>query len=135
MASLLRPPPAIGIEAKSCSEFRAEEVPMFILERPGRAIAATAPTNKSLAQRSKSLDTGKATKKLPRRSDPARPHCCSGPPLRRARLSWTGFRHQPNNGEESDVASFQKQFDEATGRACAAVNRSRGSAYWMRRIL
>jgi hypothetical protein len=40
---------------------------------PGQAIAATAPTNKSLAQRSKSLDTGKATKKLPRRSDPARP--------------------------------------------------------------
>ncbi|HVI66713.1 MAG TPA: hypothetical protein VM910_29680 [Bradyrhizobium sp.] len=40
---------------------------------PGQAIAATAPTNKSLAQRSKSLDTGKATKTLPRRTDPARP--------------------------------------------------------------
>src|SRR5262249_19230123 len=38
IASLLRPPPAIGIEAKSCSEFRAEELPILILERPGRQL-------------------------------------------------------------------------------------------------
>src|SRR5262249_43531905 len=28
------PPPAIGIDAKSCSEFRAEEVPLLIIDRP-----------------------------------------------------------------------------------------------------
>jgi hypothetical protein len=32
-----RPPCAIGIEAKSCSEFRAEEVPLLILDPPGKA--------------------------------------------------------------------------------------------------
>src|SRR5262249_25523521 len=29
-----RPHPAIGIDAKSCSEFRAEEVPLLIIDRP-----------------------------------------------------------------------------------------------------
>src|SRR5215471_15467290 len=31
-----RPPPAIGIEAKSRSEFRAEEVPLLIVDPPGQ---------------------------------------------------------------------------------------------------
>src|SRR5262249_15950608 len=31
-----RPPPAIGIDAKSCSEFRAEEVPLLIIYPPGQ---------------------------------------------------------------------------------------------------
>src|SRR6516164_7041626 len=31
-----RPPPAIGIEAKSCSEFRAEEVPFLIIDPRGQ---------------------------------------------------------------------------------------------------
>ena len=80
---------------------------MLILERPGKGFAATAPTNKSLAQRSKSPDTGKATKRLPRRSDPARPHRRSGPQLRRARRAWRRLRHQPTTGKESDVATLQ----------------------------
>jgi hypothetical protein len=32
----LRPPPAIGIEAKSGLEFRAEAVPLLIIDPPGR---------------------------------------------------------------------------------------------------
>src|SRR5262245_65999804 len=31
-----RPPPAVGIESKSCSEFRAEEVPLLIINPPGQ---------------------------------------------------------------------------------------------------
>src|SRR5262249_34040792 len=31
-----RPPPAIGIDAKSCSEFRAEEVPLLIVDPSGQ---------------------------------------------------------------------------------------------------
>src|SRR5262249_4303794 len=31
-----RPPPAVGIESKSCSEFRTEEVPLLIIDPPGQ---------------------------------------------------------------------------------------------------
>src|SRR6478672_4802403 len=45
-----RPPPAIGIEARSCSEFRAEAVPLLIIDRPaGRNCPRMASTNKCLA--------------------------------------------------------------------------------------
>src|SRR5262249_25413347 len=37
----IRPPCAIGIEAKPCSEFRAEERRLLILEPPAGAIATT----------------------------------------------------------------------------------------------
>jgi hypothetical protein len=63
------PPCAIGIEAKSCSEFRAEELRLLILEPPAGAIATTmAATNKCLAESNKSDAGGKATKKRIRRS-------------------------------------------------------------------
>src|SRR5262249_42512216 len=42
------PPPAAGIESKSCSEFRTEEVPLLIIDPPGQAQLAS--TNKCLAQ-------------------------------------------------------------------------------------
>src|SRR5262249_35674859 len=56
-----RPPPAIGIEAKSCSEFRADEVPLLIID-PTRAgtIATMASTNKYLAQSNKSRTGGQS---------------------------------------------------------------------------
>jgi hypothetical protein len=57
-----RPRCAIGIEAKSCSEFRAEAVPLLILEPPAAAIATMAATNKCLARNSKSRTRAKATK-------------------------------------------------------------------------
>src|SRR5262245_12198720 len=34
MARRERPPPAIGIESRSCSEFRAEELPLLIIDPP-----------------------------------------------------------------------------------------------------
>src|SRR5262249_28481167 len=54
------PPPAIGIESKSCSEFRAEEVRLLIIDPPGQGQLAS--TNKCLAQSNKSPTEGKATK-------------------------------------------------------------------------
>ena len=67
------PPCAIGIEAKSFSEFRAEELRLLIIELPAGAIAATmAAANKCLAKSNKADAGGKATKK--RVSDKRRQH-------------------------------------------------------------
>src|SRR5262249_7561064 len=58
-----RPPPAVGIESKSCSEFRAEEVPLLIIDSPGQGqLPPLASTNKYLAQGNKSPTERKATK-------------------------------------------------------------------------
>jgi hypothetical protein len=51
------------LEAKSCSEFTAEAVPLLILEPPAAAIATMAAKNKCLARNNKPQDAGKATKK------------------------------------------------------------------------
>ena len=53
-------PPAVGIESKSCSKFRTEEVPLLIIDPPGQGQLAS--TNKCLAQSNKSLTESKATK-------------------------------------------------------------------------
>ena len=47
-----------GIEAKPCSEFRAEKVALLILEPPAGASATMASTNKCLAQSNKSQTGG-----------------------------------------------------------------------------
>jgi hypothetical protein len=39
MARRERPPCAVGIDAKSCSEFRAEEVPLLTIHPPAGIIA------------------------------------------------------------------------------------------------
>jgi hypothetical protein len=58
------------MEAKSCPEFRAEEVPLLIVDPPGQEqLLQMASTNKCLAQSNKSGTGSKATKK--RRSLPA----------------------------------------------------------------
>jgi hypothetical protein len=67
IAGRVRPPCAIGIEAKSCSEFRAEEVLLLILGPPIGEIATMAATNKCLAQSNKSPHRANATKKRTRR--------------------------------------------------------------------
>ncbi len=59
-----RPPRAVGIEAKSFAEFRAEAVPLLIIDLPGRGnLPPLAATNKCLAQGNKSCTANKATKK------------------------------------------------------------------------
>jgi hypothetical protein len=63
IARRVRPPCAIGIEAKSCSEFRAEEVLLLILGPPIGEIAIMAATNKCLARSNKSRTGVPATKK------------------------------------------------------------------------
>ena len=59
-----RPPRAVGIEAKSCAEFRAEAVPLLIIDLPGRGnLPPLAATIKCLAESNKSSRRGKATNK------------------------------------------------------------------------
>jgi hypothetical protein len=59
-----KPSLRIGIEAKPCPEFRAEELRLLILEPSVGAIATTmAATNKRLAKSTKSRTAAKATKK------------------------------------------------------------------------
>src|SRR6516164_9249516 len=57
-----RPPPAIGIESKSCSEFRTREVPLPMFDPGANKTATMAPTSKYLAQSNKSLRRGQATR-------------------------------------------------------------------------
>ena len=80
-----RPPCAIGIEAKSCSEFRAEAVPLLILEPPAAAIVTPWLRRTNVWRRVTSpARRGKATKNHGR----AAPSGCDPP-------------HQPKAGSSS----------------------------------
>src|SRR5262249_32448892 len=127
IASLLRPPPAIGIEAKSCSEFRAEEVPMLILERPGRQLPPRLRQTK-IWRSVASLWT--RAKRLRR---------CRGEVIRHGHIAvqvrsfdvrgalGRDCGINPANGKASDVASFQTFSRARQARACPASRRRRAA--------